>query len=699
MADVTGRAYESLTAHLLEAWIMRRPSTKRKHLAYSFEKHFTPTCFTGCAYADQCQRLSSEANLPFGPWNDPDFVITWDDQPVACLHVAHWSSPTDSSRKFWRSMEDQFQWKTLYGGKVSSISFLFEGLPEGLSPRAITGLHEPIELHGWNRGIGSLYVTSFDASIVFPIDYAPLLHYSRASANIREKNPDKRRQKELALWMELCEDDEAIREELGAVVATLDQTLAANSGGPITDSLIKHLRKTCFEGRKSAIGIKPTETRYRKGIQHLFILTEVCKRRLQVSDDALDLACGLILSRPRIPTKTFFEFFENMGGKDNAIKFLLDHLGSIPVKIDKGKVTGLLNPKAGIGQISLNQDLEAFGLGLRQLDKENLKKLKIAIRDLFSNYLNARGISDVLDDLADEQRIVRKISFAENWLKQATEEAEFEELLLKEVPLLNIDPTHQVCLREESFWLIDAVFSIYDIKRKQDLLAYLPGLFLASTGEPIRGYSFRGSFDQTLNFVLQGGDLSGFYPKKGKLSQKEFLKVVWPLIAKLLWRKMRLGAVRTGNAAVLDYTYRKARRIISQSDLEPNVFLIHRAMPRLKALNPQRGAFSVLGAQKGWGSNLLTTEVVGLDTDEDAIIHSQSVVGQKHILDKTRELAARVRSLTLEAGVDGKLVAPAKSGLHVAVVDGDWPIHAKLNLLEAGFAKVVEIGHLDFSGG
>jgi hypothetical protein len=53
-----------------------------------------------------------------------------------------------------------------------------------------------------------------------------------------------------------------------------------------------------------------------------------------------------------------------------------------------------------------------------------------------------------------------------------------------------------------------------------------------------------------------------------------------------------------------------------------------------------------------------------------------------------------MRSLFLRCDPGGQFVGEPHPGVHFAVVDGDWPVTVKVNLLEAGFSGLFEIAEL-----
>jgi hypothetical protein len=54
-----------------------------------------------------------------------------------------------------------------------------------------------------------------------------------------------------------------------------------------------------------------------------------------------------------------------------------------------------------------------------------------------------------------------------------------------------------------------------------------------------------------------------------------------------------------------------------------------------------------------------------------------------------------MRSLSLRCDQNDQFVAEPNHGLHFGVLDGDWPLESKINLLEAGFSGLFEIAELD----
>src|SRR5262245_1001653 len=99
MADVTGRSYEAFVEFLLRRIGYRDEWTVGNQRQYLYEKHPEALChqIQGiCKQAASCHEFSKRHGLKYGPWYDPDFFILEREQPVACIHVTHWSNPRSS---------------------------------------------------------------------------------------------------------------------------------------------------------------------------------------------------------------------------------------------------------------------------------------------------------------------------------------------------------------------------------------------------------------------------------------------------------------------------------------------------------------------------------------------------------------------------------------------------------------------------
>jgi len=195
--------------------------------------------------------------------------------------------------------------------------------------------------------------------------------------------------------------------------------------------------------------------------------------------------------------------------------------------------------------------------------------------------------------------------------------------------------------------------------------------------------------------ICTGVDVAPNFQSKAKKSRQEFYKCIWPLVAECVWEAKDGRKAEDDDSVHQRYRYKKAQRIISGSDLEPIAYLLRAGVEDLGEGLTLKGAPNQLCSLMGWGKTALTTRATAVHQESGTVLHTQSVFGGKHISDKTREVAARMRTNLLACNDDGEFEASGAGSRHLLVVDGDWPLKSKLNLMEAGFSGVFEIGELD----
>ncbi len=244
-------------------------------------------------------------------------------------------------------------------------------------------------------------------------------------------------------------------------------------------------------------------------------------------------------------------------------------------------------------------------------------------------------------------------------------------------------------------WPLDVLLVFYDLGSMQHITTTLPGKFERLQGHSLRPYAFMGNLGQLISHLIAGVRVGQFFSGQVCLTEVEFYQIIWPLFAECLWESFQGLTPLPCEKVIEYYRYKKAMRIISSSDLEPIKFLFRHNLPDLTAGPILRGAFNQLSTQKKWSRVALTTETVGRDQETGAIIQTQPVFGQKHISDKTREVAGRLRSVQLRYNTDGSFEPEPNPGVHYLVIDGDWPVESKINLYEAGFQGIYEIAELD----
>jgi hypothetical protein len=228
----------------------------------------------------------------------------------------------------------------------------------------------------------------------------------------------------------------------------------------------------------------------------------------------------------------------------------------------------------------------------------------------------------------------------------------------------------------------------------QHITTTLPAKFQKAVGHSLRPYGYMNDLGKIVGHLISGVRVGQHFSRGVPLDEETFYAVIWPLFAECVW--MGIDGKKPLQKCDIEEAYRtkKAMRIISSPDLEPIKYLFLEQLSAMEKGPKLKGCFNQLSRLRGWSNVALTTDCTGYHAPSKSIIQTQTVVGRKHIADKTRELAGRLRSFQLDCAGNGEFVPSQDSHLHFLVVDGDWPVESKINLYEAGFDGIFEIGEL-----
>lgn len=697
MPDVTGQTYESFVEFLLRRLGVRDEHTPGAGAQYFYENDtFQATCHTSttlCAHAAECDRLTRQ--LGYGPWYDPDFVVTDDGAVKSVISITHWSNPTSSLYKFWRTAEEMFEYKTLFGAATQSVNLLFEAKDPEEAPEIITELNNLREFHGWKPAVGSVYALSHDITVAFPVDYLPLTTFQDTLPPQRGNTQVKRRQR-LDHWQTLCDTQPSIQAAIEQATDLLRRALDFGVNARFTPEAIAHLQSVCFQGRMRATAapLHTTRSRYRKGIQHAYLLYLAARTQFGRDDLAQQWVKHILQMPARFSRAEWDKSFSRVG-QASAATPMLDALRALPVKMDQRQPIAMLGI-AGMQQYQWNEDMTEFIHGLVPLTSANREAFIEMLWELFAKYDGVYGMQDIARDLTEIGRVEKKVDYVTSHYVDVRNREEFIRDFSEDLLTPGDSPQHQEVVKDIHNWLADVMLEMYGLGSIQSVTTVLPRRFTAKTGERLNAYSFMGDLGKIINHLIQGVDVSQFFGARTSLSRQEFYEIIWPLFAEVVWDAIQGKTPLPPSDVVTSYRYKKAVRIISQSDLEPIRPLMLRSVPGLDESNTTlRGVFNQLSRFKGWGQSALTTEAGGRDPRSGAYIQTQTVVGAKNIDHKVKELASRMRSLQLKLNTQGQFVPNPNAGSHYLVIDGDWPITSKVNLYEAGFTGIFEIAELD----
>jgi hypothetical protein len=696
MPDVTGRVYEAFTEFILRRIGYRDEWTAGSGRQYLYEKHPEATCHTSsaiCPYAEQCDSFSKQHQIPFGPWYDPDFFILDNETPIASIQVTHWSDQRSSKKKFWRMVEDHFQYKTFFGRNFLSINLVFVALDEESTPLLLTGTIDKLHLHGWDPAIGSVLVSAFDASIIFPKQYRPLEVFASHMPKGNHGGSRQRRELYNGILADLYKTNSFVRQEINQVIELFKRAFSTSPHPRYSPVSIGHLQEVCFNGRLRSVDISPTASKYRKGLLHAFIVREMIARYWGADTDPDEALWRVLRTNPRFPWGKFASILGLPPTiPEPKVQDFGSLLASIPIQVVKRVPQPLFIEHSGIDHATWNNDFAQFILGLRYLNSSDLSAFQQAVKELFASFSRAYGMDYVLADLHEPERIKQKANYVTRYYIGITDKDQFIAKFASDMLTPGTFPRHQSVVEDIHNWVLDVILTFYNLGSIQEIDNRIFSLYQQYYGESLRLYAYQANY--LVGYLLAGVDIAPHINRKAQFSRDEFYMKIWPLVAECVWEAKQNIPPLDLEEVIAIYRFKKARRIIASSDLEPISFLFRRNLANLTDGSILRGVFNQLSTLRKWSRSALTTKPSGKDPKTGAIIQTQSVFGRKHIADKTREIAGRLRAVHLRCNSDGSFSPEPNPGIHYLVIDGDWPIESKINLYEAGFSGIYEIAEL-----
>jgi hypothetical protein len=699
MADVTGKVYEQFVEYLLRRVGWAAGPNSGVNEEYLFGKAVPARCHTSdkiCGHAKECATFSKKSSLPFGPWNNPDFFLTKLGSPFGCVHVTHWSSPKQCCYKFWRTVEDHFQYKTLFGHDFLSISFLFEALDPEEQPRLLQDNCDLMSFHGWTPANGTMHATNYDASLIFPLNFKLLQSYADALPSpMPELSAARRSELYHTTWESLNDASPVAKKQITHSIDLLRQALQSAPHPRYSEAAVSHLQDVCFRGRQLAAGLQPTCSRYRKGIQIAFILREVIGEYWGEQVDPDEALWRILTSPSRFPVKGFRQLLglsERTTNSDMASWVTL--LTRVPVRMVNKVPVSLLDTTAGVGgMVAWDPDTSMFIHAVRGLESNDLAMFREHVDALYEEYRQAYGMAALVQDLAHPNRVETKVQFVrDRYLNLSLDD--FVGALVPEMLSPYNQPSHQDIISDPYNWPLEVILTMFDLGSYQHITATLPSAYESATGEKLRPYAYVNQLAQLVSHLIAGVPVGQYFSKGCRLDEEAFYKVIWPLLAECLWRAFKGGRPLSFEKTCENYRMKKAMRIISSPDMEPIKFLFRHSLPHIEAGPTLRGGFNQLSAKRAWSKAALTTATSGYDPMSGAIIQTQAVF-EGNYSHKVKELSGRIRSVHLKLADDHGFIPEPDPGVHYLVIDGDWPVESKINLYEAGFSGIFEIGALD----
>ena len=683
--DRTGDDYEQILAASLV------------HLGYSHEQD------VGKNYLHPSKR--SKRIIIDNTYIQPDLVVRENEAIRSVIYVTHWSNARSSKYKFWRTWEELAQQKVSIENRFTSINCIFEALPEEESPEIYIYAKElpedenregnlPLQLNGWDPGIGWAMLETFDISIIFPVGYKPvfLLDYSKEDVHDAKTS-------------DLL--SEALRKKEKTFFVSQWETL-------------KQIQK---ESGQLTLSLYDTHNRYRIGLLHVYLFYRLTQRVAGERAPTIESFVSSLLEsstdRVQINKLASRPAFLSMG-IDRLIQ-IFTQLSEIYVRTGKNARTfctlsSFSNPIARekIYKAKLNQDFVVCLKDLKiHVDEKGFSE---AIYRSFSRFDQLYGVNEALDDLSSKHLIESKENFVRKEFCSCLED---EERLY--VKLYNhaekISEARLKVSNHRQNWVLEMLLYMTGLSSAEDIQKRFK-IHFDVTGHKLRTHAPYGGYATTITFLLQGRDLCEHWGEnlgKKTLTKTEFRQLCWQVMAKCILEGFqdKNAEIKSSEVVIKKYAESKAMRIIS-SDLNGFYIMIEHYIGDIcflqftddsknykKELSARiRPSWQTDLINALWGGRPLETWFEGVSKNGQWLIKIQSAQ-DGHESDKTKEVAGRCRALRISWSHDSSISSQSEWKFSkrelpklALILDGDWDKTKKRNLYEAGWNWVGDVSQL-----
>lgn len=684
--DRSGTKYEKVLAFSLEALgFERNANTKKNYL----------------------QPPKNSEIVITGTYIQPDLVVRSEESIEAVLYSTHWSNTRSSKYKFWRTWEEQAQQRCVLGDNFLSVNCVFEALPAGYDPIIITRGDElpddpnrvparPIQLEGWDPGIGWALIESFDVNLVFPKAFGPIGKVSSYADGDHD-----------------------------TVTTGLLKKALSKSPKKYFATQWSAIRVIKTKAKKIRRGHPDTISRYRIGLLHIYLLVRLCevhsgrKLPLKALINALAGVASQETELRKLNKLAPFDIFK-AAELDNLVKALSGvyvRKGNNPEGFCTLKTFSLGGKQ--LVKVLFNKDLQLCVADLKEHLKDH--SFEAAIHSSFTRFDRAFGVTEAVEDLADVSAVKKKAKFVEKELFPLVSDSVKLGGRLVGLQSSASKGRSRVSGHRQN-WQFEILLNLCGLNSAEDVQTRFKALFEAK-GHKLRPHAPFGDHAKAVAFMIQGRDLCELWSGTGRnrtLSEQEFRDLCWEVAAECLVDAIDdhgdSHSFRSVDEAITLYLQNKSMRIIS-SDLNGFYIMIEHFLGDLchlqflDAEEQDEGADEALKARVCaswqtdmvkaiWESAPLETWVEGVSKDGKWLIKVQSSQdgNEGH---KTKELSGRSRAMHLKwTSAKGpanrvqwkfSLRRMPKTAL---VLDGDWSRTRKKNLYEAGWDWVGDVSEL-----
>ncbi|HEV7373536.1 MAG TPA: hypothetical protein VGN95_02375 [Pyrinomonadaceae bacterium] len=650
---------------------------------------------------------SKRSRLIFpGTYIQPDLIVRDGTKIKAVLYATHWSNTRSSKYKFWRTWEEAAQQKLAVSMDILTINCVFEALLENSLPGLYTTSDDlprdanregrlPIQLNGWDPGIGWALVESFDSSLLFPVGYTPVYQVVNS----------------------------ALGEHDAGTTKLIEKALATSPKAYLY-SQWKKLSQIRNNAQDAITTLTTTHSRYRIGLLHVYLLYRFFGEAIgERTPDLGEFIKALaetdqesVLVNHLIKTKAFHSF------DPVTIYNLFERLSRVPVRVGANPQTicttstfSSRDASTAIRRIRFNDDLR---LCLQDL-KEHISADEFieTIQRTFIRFDQAYGVKEAIQDLADPALVEAKEEFVRKIFSKALKKENALYTLLQ-AHANSYSSERTTVSSDQQNWVFEMLLYLTQLNSAEDIQTRFKDFFEQS-GHKLRPHAPYGGHAQTVAFLLQGRDVCEQWSTttgRRTLSEDQFRSLCWQTVAKCIVQAHNdRNEQASGTERVISkYLENKSMRIIS-SDLNGFYIMVDHYLSdicKFKFTSEGEEEGNTVGRERIcaswqtdvinglWGGRPLETWMEGVSRNGRWLIKVQSSQdgNEGH---KTKELSGRCRGIHLawSHGSDVRKRSEwsftKRPMMKLALVlDGDWDTSKKQNLYEAGWDWVGDVSEL-----
>jgi len=465
--------------------------------------------------------------------------------------------------------------------------------------------------------------------------------------------------------------------------------------------------------------VRATNSRYRIGLLHLYLLQRFLLRRFgELAADIGALLGALVpFLQEEVRLQELCRSAAFQDHAENEVHACLEALALVNVRTGKNPrpFLSLRNLEHGGNTViyaSVNTDLRTcLGDLVQHAADDGLLR---CIDEAFVRFDERYGVPEALDDMESTALVEQKERFVRQVFRDCLDDVNaLAGRLIRHAKI--VSPNRREVCAHQSNWVFEMLLYITGLNSAEDIHNRFKVAFEAS-GHRLRDHAPYGGQAQTIMIMLQGRDLCEQWNETNQnrsLGADEFRDLCWRAVAHSVVEAFQAvgGEARSADEVIRKYRDSKSMRIIS-SDLNGLEIMVEMMLGDLCVFTFTEPDADKLAARicaswqtdmvnSLWNGRPLETWLEGASRNGRWLVKVQSSQ-DGHEADKAKEVAGRCRCMKTEWASDGN--PRNRNSWHFGnremkrlalVLDGDWSVDNKRNLYEAGWDWAGDISELD----